>query len=285
MTYPFEPIRIDQKFNNPNSYGPGLNHEGIDASVEGTSGNTDCGYELKAIKSGVCVHTSTSNKNYGNLVVIECRTDRGMFWVRYCHCQEFRVGVGDVVREGQVVATMGSTGNSTACHLHLDVLKAKPTHWRYYTQKVTDWFINPINFIEEYMPILDDPETIEKIKEDIIRLEAEIVQERQRTTDARNDRSAMLEALNLHPNTGREKAVEAIQALLHKEKELELAKLDAKQAKENHIKKVETLERTILQAEKVIKELRDSLDEYEKGPISFHLRKIFNKLVEKYNER
>lgn len=210
MTYPFEPYKIDTHFNRPTSYGT---HEGTDFNGLG-GGNTDCGFELKAIKSGVCVHTSISNKDYGNLLVIECKTDKGTFWVRYCHCQEIRVGVGDEVKEGQVIATMGSTGNSTACHLHLDVLKVKPVHWRYYTQTVTAWFVNPINFIEEYMPILDDPETIEKIKEDIIRLEAEIVQERQRTTDARNDRSAMLEALNLHPNTGREKAVEAIKKLL-----------------------------------------------------------------------
>lgn len=143
-TWPFEPYKIDTGFNKPTSYGT---HEGIDLNGLG-GGNTDCGYELKAICDGIVEIVSTSTQNYGKLLVIKANTLGSVYYVRYAHCQEILVQRGDTVREGQVVAKMGSTGNSTACHLHLDILKKVPPHWRYYTQSVTDWFVDPVWFIK-----------------------------------------------------------------------------------------------------------------------------------------
>lgn len=144
-TNPFEPMRIDQRFNDQSSYGP---HEGIDCSVVGTYGNQDCGFDLKAIKDGEVTHVSRSTKNYGYLLCFKVVDSGRDYYVRYAHCSEVLVQPGDIVREGQVIAKMGSTGNSTACHLHLDVLAKKPDDWRFYTKMVTEWFIDPIWFIE-----------------------------------------------------------------------------------------------------------------------------------------
>ena len=55
--------------------------------------------------------------SYGNQVVVT--TDEGEeLW--YCHMNEFAATVGDQVRTGEVLGYVGSTGNSTGPHLHLE---------------------------------------------------------------------------------------------------------------------------------------------------------------------
>lgn len=55
---------------------------------------------------------------FGNVVVIN-HSDR--FITIYGHCDTVRVRAGDRVRQGQTVATVGSTGWSTNSHLHYEV--------------------------------------------------------------------------------------------------------------------------------------------------------------------
>jgi len=57
---------------------------------------------------------------YGFLVVID---DGEGLVSRYAHCSVLYVGVGDVVSAGDVIARVGSTGQSTGPHLHLEVIK------------------------------------------------------------------------------------------------------------------------------------------------------------------
>ena len=50
--------------------------------------------------------------------------DHGEGYVtRYAHNLENRVEVGDLVKKGQVVALMGSSGRSTGPHVHFEVYK------------------------------------------------------------------------------------------------------------------------------------------------------------------
>lgn len=42
---------------------------------------------------------------------------------RYGHCSQILVAVGDRVRRGQTIALIGNTGNSSAPHLHYEVIK------------------------------------------------------------------------------------------------------------------------------------------------------------------
>ena len=55
---------------------------------------------------------------YGNLVIVD---HGGFYQTYYAHCSEILVSEGDQVYQGQNIALVGSTGNSTGPHLHFEV--------------------------------------------------------------------------------------------------------------------------------------------------------------------
>lgn len=87
-------------------------HNGVDfAGKEGA--------EIIAVASGV-VTRSGERYGYGEQVVINHGNG---FITSYSHCKENLVKVGDVVKKGQIVALMGSSGRSTGPHVHFEVFK------------------------------------------------------------------------------------------------------------------------------------------------------------------
>ncbi len=78
----------------------------------------DVGTPISAAAGGV-VLTNQRHPAYGLMLEI----DHGQGLVtRYAHTSKILVAVGDVVRRGQVVAQVGTTGRSTGPHLHFEVL-------------------------------------------------------------------------------------------------------------------------------------------------------------------
>lgn len=78
------------------------------------------GAPVKAADSGHVIeaHYGTYNNGYGNAVVI----DHGNGFVSlYAHLNSIYVRVGENVRRGQQIGTVGNTGNSTGPHLHLEI--------------------------------------------------------------------------------------------------------------------------------------------------------------------
>ena len=78
----------------------------------------DVGTPIHAAAGGV-VLTSEWHPQYGQMLEI----DHGNGLVtRYGHTSKILVKVGDLVKRGQLVANVGSTGRSTGPHLHFEVL-------------------------------------------------------------------------------------------------------------------------------------------------------------------
>lgn len=98
-------------------------HTGLDIAAP-------TGTEIKVVADGTVTSASYSGA-YGNLV----KVDHGNgieTW--YAHTSKMYVSVGQQVSAGEVIATVGSTGNSTGAHLHLEI-------------RINGEHINPQNYL------------------------------------------------------------------------------------------------------------------------------------------
>jgi murein DD-endopeptidase MepM/ murein hydrolase activator NlpD len=87
-------------------------HNGLDfAGKEGSN--------VVAVAAGVVTWTGTKN-GYGELVEV---SHGDGYVTRYAHNKENLVQAGDVVRKGETIALMGSSGRSTGVHVHYEVYK------------------------------------------------------------------------------------------------------------------------------------------------------------------
>ncbi|MDO4199593.1 MAG: M23 family metallopeptidase [Clostridia bacterium] len=96
-------------------FGPrwGTIHKGIDIADAGVFGT-----DIVASEDGVVEKASYGSKGYGNHIIIK---HDGGYSTLYGHCKELCVSVGDKVKKGQVIAKVGSTGDSTGPHLHFEI--------------------------------------------------------------------------------------------------------------------------------------------------------------------
>lgn len=85
-------------------------HEGVDFVVE-------AGTAIRASAGGVVAY-SDYHPQYGNMIEIDHGND---IVTRYAHASRLLAKVGQVVRRGEKIAEVGSTGRSTGNHLHFEV--------------------------------------------------------------------------------------------------------------------------------------------------------------------
>lgn len=85
-------------------------HTGLDiATTKGTP--------IGAAAAGTVTYAARKG-TYGNLVVIDHGNGIQTY---YAHCNSINCSVGQKVSQGQMISTVGTTGNSTGPHLHLEI--------------------------------------------------------------------------------------------------------------------------------------------------------------------
>jgi murein DD-endopeptidase MepM/ murein hydrolase activator NlpD len=87
-------------------------HKGVDFA----------GPESTVVSSVAAGLVTFSGERAGFGQMVEINHGNGLA-TRYCHNEKLLVKQGDMVRKGQDVSLMGSTGHSTGPHLHFEVLK------------------------------------------------------------------------------------------------------------------------------------------------------------------
>jgi murein DD-endopeptidase MepM/ murein hydrolase activator NlpD len=103
-------------------------HTGLDmAAIKGTP--------VHAAADGRVIESGDSNNGYGNMILL---SHANGYKTRYAHLDRVRVRYGHSVKRGQVIGTVGDTGNvrgngTDASHLHFEVYRyTKPVNPLYY---------------------------------------------------------------------------------------------------------------------------------------------------------
>ncbi len=100
-------------------------HNGVDIVVPK-------GTPILASSGGVVTRSEYASV-FGNVVVI---SHGNGLQTLYCHCSQRNVSVGDKVKQGDVIALVGSTGRSTAPHLHFSFI-------------LNGSYVNPEKYVEK----------------------------------------------------------------------------------------------------------------------------------------
>ena len=105
-----EPIDSGYVISSRFGYRSSGNHTGLDIAISS-------GTPIEAAASGIVTYSGWKG-SYGNCVVISHGNGVETY---YAHCSELYVDAGEYVSQGDVISAVGSTGNSTGPHLHLEV--------------------------------------------------------------------------------------------------------------------------------------------------------------------
>jgi len=119
-------------------------------------GDVDLGDPIYAIANGAVTVADYFVPSWGNIILIKHETPDGTkFWSQYSHCREMKVRVGDEVRRGQKIGTIGKgAGNRWPAHLHFEIrLKdIKPNAWGWTRAQVLERYAHPTQFIKANRP-------------------------------------------------------------------------------------------------------------------------------------
>lgn len=86
--------------------------------------NSPLGTKVLAAGDGKVLHCGKEFEGYGNIVIIKHDQD---IMTAYAHLQDVMVKQGDKIKKGQVIATVGKSGNVKDAQLHFSMRKGKKT--------------------------------------------------------------------------------------------------------------------------------------------------------------
>ncbi len=92
-------------------YGDGRNHKGVDICAKS-------GTSIYAVADGKVVYSGWKG-DYGYCVIVE---HEGGMRTLYAHAKQLCCNVGDTVSQGEIIALVGTTGQSTGNHVHFEVI-------------------------------------------------------------------------------------------------------------------------------------------------------------------
>ncbi|MDD4124472.1 MAG: peptidoglycan DD-metalloendopeptidase family protein [Eubacteriales bacterium] len=101
-------------------------HNGVDIAAP-------AGMPVQAVKSGTVIRSEYSD-SYGNVIVVSHGDGTATL---YAHLSKRLVGYNDKVLQGQVIGRVGTTGRSTANHLHFGVYNGNE-------------LVDPADYLDEY---------------------------------------------------------------------------------------------------------------------------------------
>ncbi len=85
-------------------------HNGLDIAAP-------YGTKIKAASDGKVTFSGWQG-SYGNLIIVDCGNGVNIY---YGHCSKLLAKVGTKIKAGDILAEVGSTGNSTGNHLHFEI--------------------------------------------------------------------------------------------------------------------------------------------------------------------
>ncbi|MDL2254184.1 M23/M56 family metallopeptidase [Ruminococcaceae bacterium OttesenSCG-928-I18] len=108
---------------------------GLDESHRGLDIKAERGASILAIDAGQVI-VANHHYSYGNYIVVA--QGEGIYTL-YAHCEELFVQKDDLVEKGQAIATVGDSGNSAGCLLHLEIQE-------------NDTLLDPLELLETPVP-------------------------------------------------------------------------------------------------------------------------------------
>lgn len=111
----------------------GCFHPGVDFN-SGGGGNADCGAPVVAITGQTLVAHVVDATGFG--LHQWWQLNDGPYagcYVHYCHLSDATyTEIGTTAKRAQAIAAVGKSGGWDYCHLHFEVSREQPPHWRYW---------------------------------------------------------------------------------------------------------------------------------------------------------
>jgi len=165
MRYPTDNNRITSKFGWRQLNGKLDYHSGVDyGCLDNRNPTNDY---IKSMADGVVRVSKMNEGGYGNYVVVEHDT----YCSLYAHLELRSVKVGDNIKEGHIIGTMGETGAAFGIHLHFDIRYCSYNQfWERWSNREPKHSADPVAFLYKGMNDCTEvypPEFAELVEENI----------------------------------------------------------------------------------------------------------------------